>query len=324
MRSSKKVLIIKIGDLGDVALALSLVKVFEHDQISWVCGSKSSCFLQAIEKISSIFTLDEKALLKGNIFKKAYELLKIWRILFLKKYDIAITAHKDPRYRLLSLFCFTKDHYFFSKNDSFPLGNKFHGQAYLDLIKATCPLEYPLLKLPNVNLDGLTFIKKPWIILNIFGSPEDNKHLRYWDIHSYAQLAKHLCKSNSVILIGDAHALNYSHLFNFPNATNLIDKTNLIELLFLLQKSYCIITHDSGPLHLARVARCKIAALFGPTNPQAFSLPSDQEIYFFSKYPCSPCYDGKHFPNCKENKCLKTISPELVYETLKKHFLEIF
>jgi heptosyltransferase-2 len=324
MKPWRKILIIKIGDLGDVALALSLVKAFEQDQISWICGSKSLSLLESIEKISSIFTVNEEALLKGNVLEKAYALLKIWKHFFLKHFDIIITAHKDPRYKLISLFCFTKKHYFFQKTASFPLGNTFHGQAYLDLVKASCPLEYPLLKLSKVSIDTLAYIKKPWIVLNVYGNPKNNKDLRYWDIHSYVELAKLLSEKNTVILIGDTYALKYSHLFHcLENIIDLIDKTNLAELLALLQKSYCIITHDSGPLHLARVARCCIAALFGPTDPQAFSLRSDKEIYFYSHTPCSPCYDGKKFPSCQENKCLKTISAKLVYASLKKHFKEI-
>jgi heptosyltransferase-2 len=323
MKNSRKILIIKIGDLGDVALALSLVKAFEQDQISWICGSKSLCLLQSIKKISSIFTVNEKALLKGNVVQKAYELLKIWKRLFLKHFDIIITAHKDPRYKLISLFCFRKNHYFFPKTTSFPLSNTFHGQAYLDLVQATCTLEYPQLELPKVSIEALTYIKKPWIVLNVYGNPEDNKDLRYWDIHSYVKLAKLLSEKNSVLLIGDAYALKYSHLFSLDNTADLIGKTNLVELLAILQKSYCIITHDSGPLHLARVARCSIASLFGPTDPQAFSLPSDKEMHFYSYTPCSPCYDGKKFPRCQENKCLKSISAKLVYASLKKHFKEI-
>jgi heptosyltransferase-2 len=323
MKTLRKILLIKIGDLGDVALALSLVKAFEQDHISWVCGSKSFCLLHSIEKISSIFTVNEKVILKGNFFKKAYELLKIWRRLFLRHFDIIVTAHKDPRYKLISLFCFGKNHYFFPKNAPFPLGTTFHGQAYLDLVQASCPLEYPQLKLPKLSLEALTAIKKPWIVLNIYGNPKDNKDLRYWDIDSYVQLAQLLSEKNSVILIGDANALKYSHLFTATNTLNLINSTNLVELLALLQESYCIITHDSGPLHLARVARCCIASLFGPTDPRAFCLPSDKEIYFYSYTPCSPCYDGKKFPSCQENKCLKTISAKLVYASLKKYFKEI-
>ena len=319
----KKILIIKIGDLGDIALALTLIKAFKDHQIFWVCGIKALDLLRSVPDIHAILPLDEKALLEGSFFKKAAALIKIWKRLFLRRFDIVVTAHKDPRYKWISLFCLKKRHYFFSKKDPFPLGEKFHGQAYLDLVQAICPLEFPLLTLPPLNISALDGIKKPWIVLNVFGNPSGNKHLRYWDIHAFVELATLLSQHNSVILIGDAQAVPYGSLFDLLPAINLIGKTNLLQLLTVLQNSYCIITHDSGPLHLARLLKIRSASLFGPTHPRNFSLPSNQEIHFYTQYPCSPCYNGKTFPNCQENKCLKSIPAKLVYQSLKKHFAEI-
>lgn len=323
-KKNKKVLIVKIGALGDVALALSLVKPFEQSQITWLVGLSAQPLIKAVPNISSIITIDEKALLKGNFFQKIGQLFSAWKKLFFKRFDIIVTAHKDPRYHLLSLFCLKKKHCYFQPLDPFPLGDKFHGRAYLDLVSTTFSLQYPKLEVPTSNFEAASFLKKPWIVLNIFGDSTNNRHLRYWDLDSYFELAEILSKNNSVILIGDSKAKELSKTFDSLNILNLVGKTNVEELLYLLHQSYCLITHDSGPLHLGRVARCRLACLFGPTNPKNFSLESEDECLFYSNLACSPCYDGKKFPQCQKNKCLKTISAKLVYETLKKRFTEIF
>ena len=321
--TKQRVLIIKIGALGDVALALSLIKAYEKSNITWVVGQAALPLLKLVPQLSSLIAINEQALLKGNFFQKLCQIILVWWKLGLRRYDVIITAHKDPRYRLLSLLTLKKKHYYFSSCDAFPLGKKFHGQAYLDLAKASCPLEYPLLRLPSLNLNALSGIKQPWIVLNIFGQSQHNKQLRYWSIESYVQLASLLSKNHTVILIGDATANDAAKAFSSLNIINLLGQTTLEQLIYLLQQSYCLITHDSGPFHLARVARCRRACLFGPTHPNNFGRESEDELHIYTSFFCSPCYDGKKFPSCQENMCLKTISPQLVYESLKKRFAEI-
>lgn len=323
MSKKKSVLIIKLGDIGDVALALGLIKAFESESITWVVGNKAKPLLELTCQINQIITVNENALVRGSIVKKTWQLLRLWKRLAFKYYDTIVTAHKDTRYRLISLWTLRKHHFFFSPLDTFPLGATFHGHAYLDLVKANCQLEYPSLPLTCKLPRALHGITPPWVVLNIFGNPYENKQLRYWDTQYYKQLAQLLIKKNRVVIIGDANALPYSQEFEDIGCVNLVGSTTLEELISLLKASYCLVTHDSGPLHLARLVRCNIVALFGPTDPCQFTLKSSNELVITSNTRCSPCYDGKKFPSCMQNICLKTISAELVYAQMMQRFPEI-
>lgn len=66
----KRILIIKIGAIGDVALSTPLASVYQDHLITWVVGKKSAPLIKAIPYIQRIIEVDETALLKGNLLQK--------------------------------------------------------------------------------------------------------------------------------------------------------------------------------------------------------------------------------------------------------------
>lgn len=105
---------------------------------------------------------------------------------------------------------------------------------------------------------------------------------------------------------------------NLP-VINLVGKTTLDGLLYLFSKSDVVVTHDSGPMHLAGMTDCKMVALFGPTNPDE-KVPRREGVQYIwekDKYSCCPCYDGKTYAPCKDNVCLRNINPNTVMFRIK-------
>ena len=139
---------------------------------------------------------------------------------------------------------------------------------------------------------------------------------RRWPIEHYVHLARLLEEKDYNIIItggkGDAWILEH---FKDIKVINAVGKTTLLQLIALLEKCDCFVTHDSGPLHIAGLTPVKIIALFGPTNPWE-KIPRRDHVYVLwdaEHYACCPCYDGKYYDaSCKENICLKGISPEKV------------
>ena len=64
-----------------------------------------------------------------------------------------------------------------------------------------------------------------------------------------------------------------------------------------------------GPLHLARLAGTRVIALFGPTSPQTFFRPDKRTAVLWPgvALPCAPCYDGREFAICDNNRCMQMI-----------------
>ncbi|MGB0743784.1 MAG: glycosyltransferase family 9 protein [Opitutales bacterium] len=67
-----------------------------------------------------------------------------------------------------------------------------------------------------------------------------------------------------------------------PRFRNLCGQTNIGQLSLLMQRSDCIVSNDSGPMHLAAALDRPLVTLFGPTDPRRFgpfpSAPEQQRI----------------------------------------------
>ena len=92
---------------------------------------------------------------------------------------------------------------------------------------------------------------------------------------------------------------------------------NLKQLAALAKRSDLFITGDTGPLHIANAIGAKrIIALFGPTSPSLTGpFPVKNTIVIQKDVNCKiPCYKV----NCKDNRCMKAITPKDVLAEAKK------
>ena len=92
---------------------------------------------------------------------------------------------------------------------------------------------------------------------------------------------------------------------------DLINSTTLRETCALLAHCRCLITGDSGPMHLAGAVGTPVVALFGPTTPEwGFYPAGPHDTVLERPLPCRPCsLHGK--ANCPKNgQCLQDITPE--------------
>lgn len=96
---------------------------------------------------------------------------------------------------------------------------------------------------------------------------------------------------------------------------NWVGRLDLLQLVALFKQSSLFITHDSGPLHLAKLVGVSTLALFGPTNPyEKVSTEENIEVIWGGKHlACRPCYNGKTYASCARNGCLQSLSPEQVF-----------
>lgn len=309
----KRVLIVKIGAIGDVIMSLPMLQFLKDTEknvhITWVCGEIPAEILSGVGLVDEVITVHEQRLFKGSFFQKIAELLKIWKKLGARCFDLIVIAHVDLRYRLLTLWLRGK------KRSTLRKSKGFHSLEYLRLITDREDLRpsMPIWKkpLPEKLQKHLIVVLAPGGAKNILA---DNP-LRRWPIENYVMLAKDLIDQGiKVILIGAASDGWTESYFADLDVENLIGKTSLSDLIGILAHCDLLITHDSGPLHLAKLACCPVIALFGPTDPRNFVEESEMMhvIWGGEKLACRPCYDGKQFAKCSHNQCMREISPEQV------------
>lgn len=318
----RKVLIVKINAIGDVVMALPMATYLRaldpNVHITWICGKTPAPLLEAVGIVDEIIKTDEKQLLTGSFLKKLWALAKIWKKLAFASFDQIFIAHLDSRYRLLTLFTRAKE----QKNLSFVPG-RYHSDEYVRLVsgkeafnqcKAILPKwTYPLDRNLKEIIDQE---KKPIVALAPGGAKNalaDNP-LRRWPIQHYVALAKELSSKNyTIALTGAASDAWILHYFAELDFLNLVGKADLPNLVSFYKYCALLITHDSGPLHLAKLANIPTIALFGPTLPSHFVPSNTPKIKLFwggKDLPCRPCHDGKKFANCGNNLCMNSISPK--------------
>ncbi len=95
---------------------------------------------------------------------------------------------------------------------------------------------------------------------------------------------------------------------------NIGGETSLPELAEIYKSAACVITTDSGPMHLAAAAGTPVVALFGPTNPARTGPYGSGHTIIRADLPCSPCLLKK----CPTKQCMEDITPEQVFEEAKK------
>ncbi len=152
---------------------------------------------------------------------------------------------------------------------------------------------------------------------------EGNIPLREWPLGNFNVLIDKILKdsTNYVIIIGTKGASkNAEFLCKSANnrCLNLAGKTNIEEVLSLCNTAALLVATDSGLAHIASLAPIKKIILFGPESPKIYSPLGENVHTLYSDLPCSPCFSAFNHRQsaCKDNKCLKVIKPEDVFELI--------
>jgi ADP-heptose:LPS heptosyltransferase len=153
--------------------------------------------------------------------------------------------------------------------------------------------------------------------------------LRGWSTDSYKQAARELIQSNSnlfIVLMGLPRSKDYDKLV-FPEeyldrCVNFCGHTyNLEDVITLFNVCHLLISNDSGPGHLASLARIPAVVLFGPESPAKYGPLGNQVTSLFANLSCSPCYSAANHRHsiCTNNRCLQAISVNQVVNAASKY-----
>lgn len=199
----KRILIVKIGAIGDVVMALPILttirKKYSHVHITWLCGSQVAPLIRATTLVDELIEVSEQKLLVGSLFTKVFQLFRIWRGIALKFYDTILMLHPDPRYRLLSIFsrCSCRKHWQ-------PRPGHYHAEEYANLTEAGAePMQFPAILIQQ--RPNLSSIPQPIVVVAPGGAKNvlADDALRRWPIEHYARLIDDLANRNiSVVVTG--------------------------------------------------------------------------------------------------------------------------
>ncbi len=171
--------------------------------------------------------------------------------------------------------------------------------------------------------EGFDKDKNPVILVN--SNASDLLPQRRWDRENYGDVIKKILDYNpdTVILLTGAPAEKdgaqlLARYVNDKRCINFAGAVKFLQLPTLYSVSKFMLTNDSGPAHFASITDMHTFVIFGPETPALYgSLGPTTPIY--AGMACSPCVSASNHRKtpCSDNQCIKIITPDWVFDTLK-------
>jgi len=144
-------------------------------------------------------------------------------------------------------------------------------------------------------------------------NPMTKWETKNWDNRKFAALADRLLERSAVRLVFTGARDDWAQVTEIMGhmqgrAANLAGKTSLKELAALYEKCACLISTDTGPMHLGAAMNIPVVALFGPTAPWRTGPYGEKHQVVRLDLPCSPCFKRR----CDTTRCMAEINVDQV------------
>lgn len=327
--AGKRVLIVKLGAIGDVIMVIPAAHALYQTgaAIDWVCGSAVAPLLACYPWIR-VISIDDRAILTGAGVKRLHTLAKLWRVLGGVEYDLVATLYYDARYKLLAFPIRAKRKLMlsWSNRENRLIPTRHHSDEYMRILlseedtyrpASTAPLRPE--RLPACTLPERRTTVRVGIVPGGASNMLRQQTLRRWPVASYVHLVRELlARGYEVVLMGGPDDTWVKPSFTELPVIDAIGSLKLPEVVSAFDTCDIVVSHDTGPLHLAGLSRASLLALFGPTDPGSF-LPRRsgvRAIWGGEGFACRPCYDGRNFAACHDNGCMQQITVSMVLQQL--------
>ncbi len=141
-----------------------------------------------------------------------------------------------------------------------------------------------------------------------------------WPTRHFAALARHLNgRGKAVWLFGsqkDRQIADEIVALSDNACINLCGRTNLAGAIDLMSVASCVVTNDSGLMHIAAALGRPLVAIYGSSSPAHTPPLSKNARIVTLNVECSPCYQREcplgHF------KCMNDLEPQRVAAEIEK------
>jgi ADP-heptose:LPS heptosyltransferase len=145
---------------------------------------------------------------------------------------------------------------------------------------------------------------------------------RGWPVSHWQTLIELLTgdSSTSVLINGTSEEqVVFDPLLKLPGVHSLFG-SSLTTLATALKNANCLVTVDTGTMHLAIALASPVLALFGPTDPRLTGPYSKivPHSVLVSGVDCQPCFKTPEQKSCSFNRCMSELSPERVFEACQQ------
>jgi heptosyltransferase-2 len=336
----EKILVIRFSSMGDIILTtpvLETLKVkFPQSQIYFLTKTKYSDLLVNDLRIHTLIEFDPHGKHEG--FKGFKGLVKELRLI---NFDLLIDLHANLRSfflrhlvksgiktkyskRWFSRFLIV--HLKFLKTKPINTLDSYLGVFKNLQIEIEKRIPTLILGQEDVEFSEKFLlevgVKKDDIVIGVH--PGARWETKRWDEEKFEQVCQNLihkldCK---IILFGDSVDERLIRGMGDPLPDSKVLRAiglPLGKLMSLIRNCDCLITNDSGPMHIAEALKVPMVAIFGPTHPKLGFTPTGSEsVILCANVECSPCsLHGERKCHKKSRLCMDLITPDMVVEAVE-------
>lgn len=313
----KKFLIIRFSSIGDIVLTTPVIrclrKKYPNAQIHFLTKVAFAPIVQANPNIDKVFAIEKSTKTVVDKLKK-------------EDYNHIIDLHKNLRSKKVILALG-------AKSTSFP---KLNVEKFL-------MVKFKMNRLPKINI-----VDRYFEAVKSLGVNNDKEGLDFFIPEKEQVAAKNIPPQYNALVIGAAHktkSLTTPQLIKIAkesilpvlliggkkekeigdeivkkigeNAINTCGEYNLYQSASVIQQASCVITPDTGMMHIASAFNKKIISIWGNTIP-AFGMypympqqPNAFKIFEVKELSCRPC-SKIGFDECpkKHLKCILDIDAD--------------
>lgn len=336
--------VLKWGGLGSVLTTRPFLQALRNRfgqscKIIYITSASNALLVERINLADEIFTLEPGRFPALQTLRLALQLRRARPVIF---FDLQIHTHRRLAAAIARLSNARRSFGFFRPRENIPrhqrgvFANPFApvDKLYLELANlagASRQRSDPRRGLvtsgddevkASALLHGWLSVRERLLIVNPNASA--TAYVRRWPLSYYAEAITVLLGKMPqlrVALIGAAAEKEYVgklHDMLSPkgeSVRNFSGLTSLGSLMALIARADCVLSNDSGPLHLALALDVPTVGLFGPVHPDhnARLGRPERKIILYHPVLCSPCVHHVTIPPCGgNNHCMQMIAPEEV------------
>ena len=338
LKSAEKILIVRLGALGDIVHALpaqqQIHRRFPECEIHWLVEPHYRGLLETVPGIHRIWTADTKRWRRQP--RTAWSLVHLVRALRRERFDLALDFQGLVKSAFLARLSGAERRMGFTRErcrepaaagfytDAIRTSGKGHViDLNLELAGSLGCAGEPTARVPfRIPVQADRYVAErlqavggaPPVLLN----PGAGWPTKRWPARSFARLGSEIRRR-----------LNLPVLFTYgPGEENLIREirdcsrsgsvvsfpTTILELAALCRRACLMVAGDTGPLHLAVALGTPAVAVMGPTIPWR-NGPFHPEDRIVKRYlHCSDCNKR----SCGEFICMNFISVEQVFRAVRR------